>query len=606
MILQNILLPTTDICTEEQMFFRRCAGKIKYSFAVDYIDLEEDAFVSFDTYFNGFSAEKWFKYTEIKNVNLSVLISGKVRLSILRKEKIGGNIVHEIVGEYICDSGSEEKQKWYMFPINAAYTTGMYTFEILALSEEARFYKGYYSTEIDFEKIRDVKIALDICTYKRERFLKSNIECLTEAFLGNMDSELYDKLEIFISDNAHTLKDYHLETEKVHIFENKNVGGAGGFTRGMIEIKKVQEEKGITHILVMDDDVRIAPESIFRTYTLLSCLKDAYKDAFIGGAMLRLDRQWFQTESGAFWNAGNLVSCKHGLDTRTLDGCLYNEFEERPDFNAWWYCVIPANCVTDDNLPLPIFIRGDDVEFGLRNIKHLILMNGICVWHEPFENKYTSFLYYYLLRNRLIDNSLHNCIVPKKQFINTLYQYVMDEVRIYRYKNANLLMQGVEDFLKGVEWLSAQDGEELHKSVMNAGYKMQYVDDLEGGVFFSWALYEKSLQTPPQTGLKNRIINHVTYNGQTLSPKAEYAIVPVNGVVQAAVNRTRRLLNYDYTSRKGFVTEMNVNELKKCVRRLKQLEKKLNANYEKCCKQYHDDIYKLTNLDFWKQYLQLG
>ncbi|RAZ20198.1 glycosyltransferase family 2 protein, partial [Klebsiella oxytoca] len=63
--------------------------------------------------------------------------------------------------------------------------------------------------------------------------------------------------------------------------------------------------------------------------------------------------------------------------------------------------------VRKDNLPLPIFIRGDDLEYGLRNMKTLILMNGICVWHEPFENKYSSFLAYYVIRNRLIDNAYH-------------------------------------------------------------------------------------------------------------------------------------------------------------------------------------------------------
>ena len=100
--------------------------------------------------------------------------------------------------------------------------------------------------------------------------------------------------------------------------------------------------------------------------------------------MLRTDLQWFQTESGGTWNGGRLVSHKQGLDLRNLDACLYNEVEEKYEFNAWWYCTMPLNIINKKNLPMPIFIRGDDVEFGLRNMKHLILMNGICVWHEPF------------------------------------------------------------------------------------------------------------------------------------------------------------------------------------------------------------------------------
>lgn len=34
-------------------------------------------------------------------------------------------------------------------------------------------------------------------------------------------------------------------------------------------------------------------------------------------------------------------------------------------------------------------IRGDDIEYGLRNCKRLVTLNGICVWHEPFESKYS-------------------------------------------------------------------------------------------------------------------------------------------------------------------------------------------------------------------------
>ena len=38
-------------------------------------------------------------------------------------------------------------------------------------------------------------------------------------------------------------------------------------------------------------------------------------------------------------------------------------------------------------LPLPVFIRGDDVEYGLRLYMRgvdTIVMPGIAVWHEPF------------------------------------------------------------------------------------------------------------------------------------------------------------------------------------------------------------------------------
>ena len=86
---------------------------------------------------------------------------------------------------------------------------------------------------------------------------------------------------------------------------------------------------------------------------------------------------------------------------------LINEIEEYTEFNAWWYCCFPMDVVSEENLPLPIFIRGDDLWIRPAQHEASDLMNGICVWHEPFENKYSSFLEYYIIRNRLVDNTFH-------------------------------------------------------------------------------------------------------------------------------------------------------------------------------------------------------
>ena len=190
------------------------------------------------------------------------------------------------------------------------------------------------------------------------------------------DLPLYDHVEVFVADNGRTLAVEELQTPQVHIYPNRNVGGAGGFTRDLIEMMQNNDIYRITHVLLMDDDIVIEPEALVKTYMLLSLLKEEYLDTFVGGAMLRLDRQYIQVESGAVWNAGHLDPLKMNLDLRQCEACLYNETEEFSEYNAWWYCCFPIDIVTPENLPLPIFIRGDDLEYGLRNMKHLILMNG--------------------------------------------------------------------------------------------------------------------------------------------------------------------------------------------------------------------------------------
>lgn len=600
MILQNIIFPSTDICTEESMYFRR-ENTVKYSWCSDCIEIKKNGIIRFDTYFNSFSAEKWFKYTKIQKVFLHVFLSGTARITLMRKEKIGNYIQTDYIGEELCSTESDNIEE-FVLEFKTASFNGVFCFEVFGIGKNNSFFSGNYQADVETEY---AKIAIDICTYKRESFVERNLNVLKKSFLERSDSFLYDKLEVFISDNAHTLDIEKLSTDKIHIVQNKNVGGAGGFTRGMIEIKRVSDKKNITHILVMDDDIVIEPESIFRTCTLLSCLKDEYKNTFIGGAMLRLDKRYIQTESGAMWNGGEIISLKGGLDLRSLDACLFNEFEEHAQFNAWWFCAFPVSVATDDNLPMPIFIRGDDVEYGLRNMKHLILMNGICVWHEPFEFKYSSFLYYYILRNRLIDNALHDMNMPRKAFIAELEKQVNDELRIYRYRNAELLMRGVEDFFKGIEWLVQQDGESLHQEIIKSGYKLQYLEDLEESVQFLYPLYEASLSDIPPQNRKQRIINHFTINGTYLKPLRDYNIVPTVGTCQASVYRVDKVLNYDYTSRKGFITHRDPAKCKELLKRLNKLCIRIDKEYDETVRSFAENYRKLTSLKFWNHYLGL-
>ena len=363
---------------------------------------QKGGIVTTDTYFNSLTIEKWAKYTKVSKVRLTLSLQGKFNVSLCWKQKISERYVERELKNITVDA-DDRTQIMLEYPEE---TRGMFYFRIEAIEKGGKFFGGYYATEIQEEEIRPVKLGIVICTYKREKYVCDNIRLMNQDIIENPDSPLYGRVEVFISDNGKTLKEYGLTSDKVHIFPNKNAGGAGGFTRGLIEILRCPE-KGITHALLMDDDVVIDTSSLLRTAVILSLLKEEYASAFIGGAMLRSDQRNIQVESGASWNAGSLVALKANLDLRLWQSCLINEQEEYREYNAWWYCCFPMELVRADNLPLPVFIRGDDLEYGLRNMKTLILMNGICVWHEPFENKYSSFLEYYIIRNRLIDNSFH-------------------------------------------------------------------------------------------------------------------------------------------------------------------------------------------------------
>ena len=595
--LQKIIYPSTDNCTEESLFFRRY-GKVSYSLPDKCITMGEDASVEFDTYFNSFSAGKWNKYTNIGEIGLCIKLKGNFRITLWYKEKQATQILTRIVKEFYCDTEDEVKEISCFY--ETEYNQGMYTFSITALSDDSEFWGGYYFTEMASNKVKDVHIAIVICTYKREKYVYKNSKMLCKEFLDNTTSELYENLDVIIVDNAQSIDEKMLKNQKIHIINNKNTGGAGGFTRGMIESINISKQKNISHVLLMDDDVVIQPESIFRTYVLLTLLKDEYLGAYVGGAMLRTDNQWFQTESGGIWNGGTLISNKCGLDLRVLDACLYNEVEETCEYNAWWYCTIPMQFIKKDNLPLPIFIRGDDVEYGLRNMKHLILMNGICVWHEPFEFKYSSAMYYYIFRNRLIDNAIHNIPYSKKQFLHEFGQWFKYEVFTLRYQNAWLLLDGINDFMKGIDFFIETDGEELNKKIMNRGYKLQYIDELP--LRFSYGEYEKMLSFVE--GKRNQFKRKLTLNG--IFQKADKIVcVPVQAPHIAYFYKTKQALNYDVSSRKGFVTYRSRREFFNLMKAYFLMIKNVNKDYKRIVRTYQERKKELMNIEFWNKYLNI-
>lgn len=80
-----------------------------------------------------------------------------------------------------------------------------------------------------------MELVLGICTFQREEFLKKNVNLVLDKVINNAMSPLCDHVEIYISDNGQTVPQDTFQSDKVHLFPNKNAGGAGGFTRTMIE-----------------------------------------------------------------------------------------------------------------------------------------------------------------------------------------------------------------------------------------------------------------------------------------------------------------------------------------------------------------------------------
>ena len=101
--------------------------------------------------------------------------------------------------------------------------------------------KGWYEGTCRNEK--QVRIAAVVCTFKREPYVLRNLKSILQFLERPENASL--KLCYWLVDNGRTLSEHEEISrlaarypETVRIIPNRNVGGAGGFTRGMIEAIK--------------------------------------------------------------------------------------------------------------------------------------------------------------------------------------------------------------------------------------------------------------------------------------------------------------------------------------------------------------------------------
>ena len=123
------------------------------------------------------------------------------------------------------------------------------------------------------------------------------------------------------------------------------------------------------------------------------------------------------------------------------------------DYNGWWFFMAPTAVVEKLGLPVPCFIRGDDMEYGARLARNgvkTIPMPGVAVWHEPFYLKLGNWQYYFEVRNRLMMLSLHrngDLKAVRRQIRRTFHRDAM----LSRYNMCQYAIDAVRDYLEGGE-----------------------------------------------------------------------------------------------------------------------------------------------------------
>lgn len=643
--LQSILMPSEEICKVSELYYHENNGQI-----------------NFDGYFNLFYIEKRKAYTNIEKLFLALRLKGFSSLALYRnREKL-----QEI-------SLEAEKEKTYKIPLPyAEHKDGVFWFsladgaapdlgdeamgreaaeketmerdamekeaaekEIMGKKEwfgrkpEGEIFFGMYIGEINERLVSPVNIGIDICTYRREPYVLRNLTQLKERLLEREELNAAFHIRVYVADNGKTLGSHQKIQEicagsqgKIRIFPNKNAGGAGGFTRGMLEILADKEQYAMTHVLIMDDDAVVEPDALVRLYGVLSTLKPEWKEAAIGGTLMREDYPHILFCAGEVWENGKIKNPEKNLDVRDFStaSCSYltGTGNEHRWYSGWWCCCYPLATVRADNLPLPLFIHRDDIEYCLRNMdKGLLFFNGIGVWHKGFELAFESSTLYYDIRNELIAITLYGTGNVKKTALKFVTKALTVAAIRMRYQDADAVYQGFLDFLKGPKWLWRQDPAELNRKARGIASQYQPIEKvmeelpeeeragLQRQLDSFWGQFSEDLVlNGPKDGQKGTSLHYLTFNGWLFPGDGTGARLITSLDSPWEAFRKKRVVWYEPGSGKALLARRDYRELKRMAGLYGKTWIAFRRYMGRACQAYQKNALISANSLRWKEYLK--
>jgi len=533
--------------------------------------------IFFDCYYNLFSL-KYVNATGIKDITAVIKTEGKFEFRIMLCTADGEKTIAETAGEgEISLTASVEglSKQGYIYPVARSVGGG----KILG---------GYYSAE---KSARNIKIAVVICTYRREKYVYSNLNKMASYF--NENGYLKEHFDILVIDNGGTL------TEPLPIgkaVKNRNLGGSGGFTRGLYETVKRKE---FTHVVFMDDDVSFDCRIFEKTYFVLAL--SLSETLSVGGAMLEMERPYRMYENGAVWAGLRQYPIDHGLDIRKKESLMTVEKERKKDYNAWWYMCFPVAFAVKFGYPLPFFIKDDDIEYGLRCCKEILTVSGIAVRHESFDNKYSGELEYYIKRNELILNALGYKKFGLFKEIKKLISAIARQLVFQRYFGTDLVFKAYDDFLKGAEYFNSIDCEKLNTELRKIPPKTFGAEELE-------EMGLKLPESPYERPKKKRHFRMVlTLNGYLIPDflygknKNEVRFINVSTRYPSEFYKVKKTVQYNPTTGRGFITELKRSELFKNGFRLLGTIIKFTFRYKKVRNDYRKNLAKICSSEEWER-----
>ncbi|QYJ04395.1 glycosyltransferase [Nocardioides panacisoli] len=415
--------------------------------------------LSLGTYFNAFPASYWRRHTIVDAVTLTITVRGRGASVVVHKSMAAGH--SQRVGS--AETGEDDGGTFtFDLTLKPFVDGGWYWYDVLAGDEDVVVESAEWTAEVPEDRLAHGTVDVAITTMNRPDFCAKLLGQIAE------DEGLRPYLDtVFVMEQGtdKVVDSTHFDAARdalgdtLQVLEQGNLGGSGGYARGQLESLR----KGTaTYALMMDDDVVCEPEGIIRAVTFGDLAK---RPSIVGGHMFNIYsrsrlhsfgevvkswRFWWQSAPGVLqdWDFG----------ARNLRSTRWLHRRIDVDYNGWFMCLIPRQVIAEIGLSLPLFLKWDDSEYGLRAREAgypTVTFPGAAVWHVPWtdKNDAVDWQSYFHHRNRLVAALLHSPYPRGGRMVReSMYHQIMHLVSM-QYSTAELRLRAMEEVLAGPEGL---------------------------------------------------------------------------------------------------------------------------------------------------------
>lgn len=586
-VLQNVIFKDYRSVYTDKLFFSHELNTSFYDYKNKNITVFKHHSISSNTFYNAFDLSFWRKNCKLGKLFLVLRGRGKAIARIGIGNRMFNKIwLEEVELDFEPSKGGE---KTIEIKDLDSIDNGLISFDILALSDEFTFEGGCYCTSD--APLNKVKMGIVVTHFNHQKEVSSFYSRLNDEILST--PEFSESIKMVIVDNSRNLDP--LKLPNATIVPNNNLGGAGGFTRGL----KYLQENGFTNGIFMDDDGDLLLESIKRTEKVFEYVVD--KKTAIAGVLLQEDHPNIIREMGSeFHKKGFVVLNNAGVDLdNTLNLLRINRPNPFVNYGAWCYFAFNVSAV--QFAPFPFFVRGDDIYFSLQNKFDIVSEIGIACLVPSFELKESPLTRYLGVRSELLITLSQNDVKAKRTVLRNLWHRFFAQLYSYNYASCFAIARAISDINAGAStFFSDPDASNARSYIAKLPFSEKKTPTNFKSEDFLEKDYDRKLKFFKLT--KRKFVRHLTINGLLLPEactwKTTLTLPKNNEANKRDIYRHDNVYYYDDRNECGYFAHRQTKAGVKAIITFIKAYLSFKRNYKKLCNDYKNVS---ASGDFWNK-----